>query len=349
MTERSEPDGSRDDWSLAPAPMAPTTRPALAAAFVGHLLVLIAAASDSLQANPTVVAAIACSIIAVAALAELAPSDLRARRLTTALIGGHGLAVAIVLAGIVPSVPHAVPLAGLAAAALLGIAGLAAIGPASTEARPARPLTLAPRVAAIALVAQALVQPWVASATGLSMALHAAIFVALAALGVALLASVSIIALRARRRWAIAGLVAWTVGWVAITADLGSLIVWSLGGTAPMGPHQLRELDAGLVQILATGGGLVIGAALVTSIRDVRARHSTVALLVGYAVFGLLVAAAEHRIALATDFPTLAALRKNRDLADAIRAFALAGVMWRCWRQAAASAPPRAIRRGPRA
>jgi hypothetical protein len=191
---------------------------------------------------------------------------------------------------------------------------------------------MAPRVAAIALVAQALLQRYAGSATGLSMQLRAAILLSLAALGVALLASLSIIALRVRPRWAIAGLLAWTVGWVAITADLSSLIVWSLGGSLP-GEPQAHQLDAELVQILATVGGLVIGAALVPSIRDVRVRHSAAVLLAGYAVFGLIAAIAEHRIELATDFPGVTALRKNRDLADEITAFALAGVLWQYWRR----------------
>lgn len=201
--------------------------------------------------------------------------------------------------------------------------------------RQPRPLTLAPRVAAIALVVQALLQRWVGSATGLSMQLRTAIFLSIAALGVAVLASLSIIALRVGPRWAIAGLLAWAVGWVASAADLGSLIVWSLGGSAPMAPHPLRLIDAELVQILATAGGLTIGAALVTSIRDVRFRHSAVVLLAGYAVFGVIAVVAEHRIELATDFPTIAALRRNRDLGDAIRAFALAGVLWLYWRRVA--------------
>jgi hypothetical protein len=220
---------------------------------------------------------------------------------------------------------------------VLGIAGLITIRRASAEAGPPRPLTLAPRVAAVALLVPALVQAWLASANGLSMRLHAAIFVGLAALGVALLASMSILAIRTPGRWVVAGLAAWTVGWVAMTADLGSLIVWSLGGMAPMGPHQLRVLDAGLVQALATVGGLVIGSAIASSFRDARTRHSAVVLLVGYAVFGLLVASTEHRIELVTDFPGLTALRKDRDLADAIRSFALAGLLWQCWRQGVAS------------
>jgi hypothetical protein len=160
------------------------------------------------------------------------------------------------VAGAAPSVPWSMPLAGLAAAAALGVACLAAVGDASAVNRPPRPLTMAPRVAAIALVVQALLQRWADTATGLSMPLRTAIFFAIVALGVAALASLSIIALRVGRRWAIAGLVAWA-GWVAITADLSSLIVWSLGGPFPMGSHQLRQLDAELVQVLATASNTV--------------------------------------------------------------------------------------------
>src|SRR5262249_20793052 len=121
-----------------------------------------------------------------------------------------------------------------------------------------------------------------------------------------------------------------------------------LGGPFPSAPDHLRRLDAELVQILATAGGLTIGAALVTSIRDVRFRHSAVVLLAGYAVFGVIAAVAEHRIDLAIDFPSITALRKNRDLADAITTFALAGVLWLSWRRVAASNLPRATTRGHR-
>jgi hypothetical protein len=159
----------------------------------------------------------------------------------------------------------------------------------------------------------------------------------------------SIIALRVRPRWAIAGLLAWAVAWVATTTDLGELIVLSLGGPLPMGPRQVPRLDAELVQILAMVGGLVIGAALVTSIRDARFRHSAVVLLVGYAVFGVIAAVAEHRIELAADFPGITALRRNRDLAVAITSFALAGVLWLYWRRVAASTVPCATAREQRA
>jgi hypothetical protein len=310
---------------------------ALWAALAGHLLVLMAAVTGSVPRNTAIVAAIACSILSVAALTELAPLDLRARRVVTALTGGHGVAAAILIAGLAPNVPWPMPLAGLAAAGTLGLACLATVGRASTVDRQPPPLTMAPRVAAIALVAQVLLQRWADSATDLSMPLRAVIFVSIAALGVALLASLSIIALRVRPRWALAGLLAWTVGWVATSADLSALIHWSLGGPFPMGPHQLRQLDAELVQLLTAAGGLVVGAALVTSIRDARFRHSAVVLLAGYAVFCMIAAGAEHRIELAPDFPSITALRRSRDLADAIAAFALAGVLWLYWRRAAAS------------
>jgi hypothetical protein len=319
---------------------------ALSTAFAGHLLVLLAAVTDSVLPDVAIVAAIACSIIALAALTELAPQDMRVRRAGTALTGGHALAAATMLAGLMPGAPWSISLAGLAAAAALGVACAASVRRVSTVNRQPRPLTMAPRVAAVALVVQALLRRWDTSASGLSMPLHAAIFLSIAALGVALLASLSVIALRVRSRWALAGLLAWTVGWVAITADLSSLIGWSLGGPFPMGLHQLPQLDAGLVQILATVGGLVIGAALVTAIREVRFRHSAYLLLAGYAAFGVIAAVAEHRIELATDFPTITALRRNRDLTDAITDFALAGVLWLYWRRVASSNLPRAEAQG---
>ena len=310
---------------------------ALWAAFVGHLIALIAAVTGSVLPTTTIAAAVACSIVAMAALTELAP-DVKPRRAVTALIGGHVVAAAAMVAGVVPSIPWPMPLAGLAAAAALGVACLVAVRHASTDRQP-HWVSMAPRVAAIALVVQALVQRWSASTTGLSMPLRAAIFLSIGALGVALLASLSIIALRLRPRWAIAGLLAWTVGWIANTADTSSMIHWSLGGPFPMGSDQLLRLDADFVQLVATVGGLAIGVALVTAIRDVRARHSAVVLLAGYVLFGLIAAGTEYEIGLATDFPAIAALRKHRSLADAITALTFAGVLWLYWRRVASNLP----------
>ena len=77
-----------------------------------------------------------------------------------------------------------------------------------------------------------------------------------------------------------------------------------------------------------------------------RSWHSAVVLLAGYAAFGLIAAVTEYRIELATDFPSISALRTNRDLAGTITAFALAAVLWLYWRQVAASNLPRATTRG---
>ena len=306
---------------------------ALWIALAGHAAVLLAAAVAAGPPSAASVAAIACSIVAIAALAEPSRPDVRARRAVTATACGHGVAAAVIAAGLAPGVPRWIAVTGLAAAVALGVASLATVGRATKGARKSRPLALAPRVAAVALVAQALLQQWAASGSVVSMPQRAALFSASAALGVAVLASLSSIVLRLRLRWALAGLLAWTVGWVASTADLGALILWSLGAPFPVGPHQLRLFDTELVQVIATMGGLAIGASLASAIRDVRVRHSAVVLLVGYAVFGVIIAVAEHRIALATDFPEVAALRTNRELADVVRAFALAGVLWQYWRR----------------
>src|SRR5262249_55329519 len=153
-----------------------------------------------------------------------------------------------------------------------------------------------------ALVLQMALQLWAASASAPAAPLRVAGFLALSALGIVMLASMSTIALRLRRRWVIAGLLAWMGGWVASMADLGALLLWSLGGTFPMGRHQLHILDAALVQVVATLGGVAIGAALVTAIRESRFRHSAMILLAGYAAFGLSAALGEHRIDLAQDF-----------------------------------------------
>lgn len=323
--------------------MTPSIPLALWAAIAGHLLVLIAAVADAVPPNTAIVAAIACSIVTVAASLELAAPEVRVPRPVTALIAGSGVAATVMLVGFAPSVPGAVPLIGIAVAAALGLAYLAAAGRASAGSHQPRPLIMAPRVAAVALVVQALLRRWVDA--GMSMSLRAVVFLSIAALGIAVLSSLAIIALRVRSRWALAGLLAWTVSWVTSTADLSSLIVGVLGGPLPTGQHQVRQLDAELVQILATAGGLAIGGVLAASIREVRFRHSAVVLLAGYAAFGVIAALAEHRLELAADFPSIAALRRNRELADAIAAFALAGVLWLYWRRVAAPHRHRATSR----
>src|SRR5262245_12529174 len=160
MTEPSGRDVSPEAQRLSPGSEQMTRSIPLASwtTFAGHLLALIAAVTRSVPPSIAIVAAIACSIISIAALTELAPPDARARRTVTALIAGHGIAAVILLAGLAPSVPWSVPLTGLAAAAALATAGLATVGRSSTVNRQPRPLTLAPRIAAIALAADALLQ-----------------------------------------------------------------------------------------------------------------------------------------------------------------------------------------------
>lgn len=322
----------------------PTGR-AILAALAGHGVALLAGVTDAVHANIVIIAGLACSVLAIAALADAASAQLAARRAVTALIAAHGLAAAILLAGLAPGAPPALPLATLAAALAIGGASVAIVRAPPAD-RPPRPLALAPRVAAIALVVQTVLQLWAASAGALVSPLRAAGFLALAALGIVVLASLSTITLRLRRGWVIAALLAWTVGWVASMADLGALILWSLGASFPVGRHQLRLLDAELVQIVATLGGLAIGAALATAIREPRFRHSAMVLLAGYAVFGLIAALGEHRIDVAADFPSIVALRRDRDLADAITDIALAGMLWLYWRRVAATRLPAATWNG---
>jgi hypothetical protein len=331
----------REDVRQGPRAGRAPTSPAIAAAFVGHVIALIVAVTDPGDLYLVVIAGSGFSVIAIAALTEAGSAELRTRRAFTALIGAHGLAAAILLSGLAPSVPPALPLAALAAAAALGGACVA-IRFASMPDRLPMPLAIAPRVAAIALVIQTILQFWAASASARVAPFRAGGFLAQAAVGTVLLASMSIIALRLRRRWLIAGLLAWMVGWMASMADLGALTLWSLGGSFPTGRHQLPVLDAELVQIVATLGGLAIGAALVRAIPESRFRHSAMMLLAGYAAFGLITAVGEHRIDLAADFPSIVALRRDRDLADAITGVALAGMLWLYWRRVAASSLPAA-------
>src|SRR5215813_7478305 len=111
MTEPSGQDVSpeRSSSSSGSKPVPPATALALLTAVAGHLLVLIGAVTDSVPPNTAIVVAIACSIIALAALTELAPPDVRVRRVVTTLTGGHGVAAATMLAGVAPSVPWSIP------------------------------------------------------------------------------------------------------------------------------------------------------------------------------------------------------------------------------------------------
>src|SRR4051812_39588830 len=127
-------------------PMPRATGLALSIACAGHLLVLIAAATDPVPPDTAIAVALACSILHLAAWTELAPPDARARRIVAALAGGQGVAAAPLLAGLLPGVPWPIPLAGVAAAAALGGVCVAAVRRGSMVNRPPQPLTLAPRV-----------------------------------------------------------------------------------------------------------------------------------------------------------------------------------------------------------
>lgn len=143
---------------------------------------------------------------------------------------------------------------------------------------------------------------------------RAALAIAQMTVGAIVLAGLAILTWPRRRRWMVAALVAVALGWLAHSAALEPL------------RHPL--LDARLVQSITTLGALAIGAALVRSIDEPRIRHSAVVLLAGFAVFGALTVLAEHRIGHSLDFPTIVALRKERDFTDALADVALAGVLW---------------------
>src|SRR5262245_33878754 len=101
----NEPVGPLPQDAPGSGPSHPAISSALSIAFVGHLVALVAAATDSVAPNVAAVGGIACSIIAMAAWTELAPLEQRARRAVAALIGGHGAAAAVMVTGIAPSAP----------------------------------------------------------------------------------------------------------------------------------------------------------------------------------------------------------------------------------------------------
>src|SRR4051794_13855715 len=115
---------------VRPGPRIGDEQPALAiaATAVGQILALLAAVTDAVALNIAVFAGLGGCVLAIVALVEAAPAELRIRRAVAALIGAQGLAAAILLSGLSPSVPTALPLAALAAAAAtaaIGGAGLA--------------------------------------------------------------------------------------------------------------------------------------------------------------------------------------------------------------------------------
>ncbi|HET9624169.1 MAG TPA: hypothetical protein VFP84_22505 [Kofleriaceae bacterium] len=310
----------------APHARVPAIATLLAIASAGHVLAVLAAASDAVPRSNAVVVGLAGATFAIVALTALAG------RAVAALIAGHAVIGALLVAAIAPRTPSVLALTALVAAVGLDAAGLVLLRRRALAARPARPLAIATRVAAVALVGQAALELGADSAWALAMPLRAALYVALAALGTSLLASWSFITLQLRRRWLIAGLVAWSVGWLASTADTGALVLWSLGAPYPLGAHQL-QLDPTSVQIVATLGGLALGVALVREIREPRFQHSALILLAGCAVFGVIAALREHRIELAAGLPDVVALRRERDFAAAITNVTLAGVLWMYWRR----------------
>ncbi|MEO7735038.1 MAG: hypothetical protein ABIY55_29050, partial [Kofleriaceae bacterium] len=158
-----------------------TTRAALWLALAGHVVVAVVDEAGSALSSTAVVVAIACSVLAIAALTAIALPEARMQRAVSGLTGAHGVAAALIAAGVAPGVPPSVPLTGLVAAAALGATSLV-LARAATGALPARPLAMASRVAAIALLAQAFLRAWAASATSLFMPVRTAVLLLIAAL-----------------------------------------------------------------------------------------------------------------------------------------------------------------------
>ncbi|HWO25091.1 MAG TPA: hypothetical protein VNO30_40410 [Kofleriaceae bacterium] len=315
---------------------------ALWGALVGHLLVLIAVMMDGLPPAVAITASAGCSLVAIAALSESERSDPRARRTIAGLRGAQGVAAVVIVAGVLPGAPGAMLLVGLASAAALCVAGLATVRRAAVSDRPSRPLAVAPRVAAIALVAEGALKQWDLSGYGESETWLASYLGCIVALRIVALEALSIIVIRVRTRWAIGGLLPWVVGWAVVTANLVAVITWLLGGAFRAGPLQIRQFDAMLVQLLITIGGAMIGGALIVAIHPRRPRLAAFALLAGYVACGVLIAIEERRLDRATDPVDITSLRSKRDVVAAVAAIALAGVLRLYWRHLAVSNLPRA-------
>src|SRR5262245_12066621 len=105
----------REDVRQAPRVVCEQTRWPSAAALVGQVSALLAAVTDLITLHVAVIAGFGGSVLAIVALVESASAEFRARRAFTTLIGAQGLAAAIMLSGLAPSVPRALPLAALAA------------------------------------------------------------------------------------------------------------------------------------------------------------------------------------------------------------------------------------------
>jgi hypothetical protein len=125
-----------------------------------------------------------------------------------------------------------------------------------------RPMSTAPRVAAIAMVLEALV-PLGPHDVGSWWALLV-ILAVMIALDAIVLMSLSAVVVRMGQAWAMAGALLWSVGWAARTAQA----IWSMATViafvrdAPV-PAALSQVDGPLVQAIGVIGGLLIGCALV--------------------------------------------------------------------------------------
>lgn len=316
---------------------------ALRGTLVGHLLVLIAIVMDNLSPAMAISAAVGCSLLAIATLGESEPSDTHARRTVTGLRRAHVVVAAIMVSGLVPHAPEVMLTVAIAGAAVLGGVCIAMVQQTAIAEHPSRLRTLAPRVAAIALVAESALVQWGIAGKHESDTWLTAIYLAcIVAVRVVALEALSIVVLRLRSRWALVGLLFWIVGWAAITADLVAFTTWLLGGPFPVGSRQLRRLDPSLVQLFIILGGALIGAALVAASPSRRPRRAAVILLTIHVASGVLIAIEEHLLEHATELGGITSLRSTRDAIAATAAVTFAGMLWLHQRNVSVSNLPRA-------
>ncbi|HSR98643.1 MAG TPA: hypothetical protein VLM79_16415 [Kofleriaceae bacterium] len=223
--------------------------------------------------------------------------------------------------------------------------GIVCVAAMRRRIEPQRSLATASRLAAIALVVEATVVLG-SDQLGDAGPLALAILVAILVLDLVVLASLSVIALRAGPGWAAVGAVLLLVGWAARTPDLcwaiATMAAWIR--QAPL-PSEISQLDGAAVQLIGIVGGLLTCGALASTIEDCRTRRWAWALLVCHAVFGVLGVIVAHQMRMSAQLERVVALRWQRGVTDAAASVAMAGVLWRYWHWATHSQLPRAIGR----
>jgi hypothetical protein len=207
-----------------------------------------------------------------------------------------------------------------------------------------RPLSNAARVAAIAMILEALVPLGTHQVESWWIVL--AVLVMVIALNIVVLAALSVMSVRVGPTWAIVGALLWAVGFAARTAEaiwsIATVTAWVRGAAVP---EPLRYVDGPVGPAIGALGGIVIGCALALALADRLTRSAAAGLLVADAVLSALAIILTRQLRMEEDLARITALQWQRSLLEMVAVVSLAGVFWLYRRQVTSTGIPRAVSR----